>query len=342
MTDVQNDPRLDPRLKSFLAMLPDESAPDVKSREEILEQLATPEAKAAVELTVAVTDSWGSEELAPSTGLRFETLDVVSEPDGNTIKLQIVRPDNDDIVACVYYIHGGAMATLSSFYGNYRAWARIIAAHGLAVVLVEFRNSVGENALDEVAPYPAGLNDCVAGLKWTIEHAADYGIDPSRVVVSGESGGGNLAIATTLRLQRAGEIGLIKGLYALCPYLNGSWPDDRFPSSVTNNGIFIDVQGNWGPMSYGIEAFESRDPLAWPGFATVEDVKDFPPTVISVNECDPLHDEGVAFYRLLLSAGVEAQGRDALGTMHGTELTIALCPEITRATASDLAAFAKE
>jgi acetyl esterase len=342
MTDVKNDPRLDPRLKSFLAMLPDESAPDVKSREEILEQLATPEAKAAVELTVAVTDSWGSEELAPSTGLRFETLDVVSEPDGNTIKLQIVRPDNDDIVACVYYIHGGAMATLSSFYGNYRAWARIIAAHGLAVVLVEFRNSVGENALDEVAPYPAGLNDCVAGLKWTIEHAADYGIDPSRVVVSGESGGGNLAIATTLRLQRAGEIGLIKGLYALCPYLNGSWPDDRFPSSVTNNGIFIDVQGNWGPMSYGIEAFESRDPLAWPGFATVEDVKDFPPTVISVNECDPLHDEGVAFYRLLLSAGVEAQGRDALGTMHGTELTIALCPEITRATASDLAAFAKE
>jgi acetyl esterase len=340
-SDVQNDPRLDPRLKTFLAMLPEEGESNVKDRKEILEQMASPEAKSMVEMTRAVTESWGSEEFAPSTGLRFETIDVVSQPDGNTIKLQVVRPDNDDTVACVYYVHGGAMATLSSFYGNYRAWARIIAAHGLAVVLVEFRNSVGENALGEVAPYPAGLNDCVSGLKWTIEHAADYGIDPSRVVVSGESGGGNLALATTLRLKRAGELDLIKGVYALCPYINGVWPDDRYPSTETNNGIFINVYGNWGPVSYGIEALENRDPLAWPGFATVEDVTGFPPTVISVNECDPLHDEGVAFYRLLLSAGVSARARDVLGTMHGTELTVALCPEITQDTARDLAAFAK-
>jgi len=341
-TDLQNDPRLDPRLKAFLALLPREDVADVKDRSEILEQLATPTAKVVQELTKAVADSWGSEELAPSTGLRFETVDVVSQPDGNTIKLQIVRPDNDELVACVYYIHGGAMATLSSFYGNYRAWARIIAAQGVAVVLVEFRNSVGENALDEVAPYPAGLHDCVSGLKWTIEHAGDYGIDPSRVVVSGESGGGNLALATTLLLKRSGEVGLIKGVYALCPYINGVYPDERYPSTIENNGIFINVHGNWGPMSYGIEALENRDPLAWPGFATKEDVAGFPPTVISVNECDPLHDEGVAFFRLLLSAGVAARGRDVLGTMHGTEATIALCPDVTRATAKDLAAFAKE
>jgi acetyl esterase len=339
--DAYNDERLDPRLKAFLAMLPTEQVDDVKSRDEIIEQLASPAAKAALEMTVAVTDMWGSEELAPSSGLRFETLDITSQPDRNTIKLQVVRPDNDDTLACVYYIHGGGMATLSSFYGNYRAWARILAAYGLVVVLVEFRNSVGENALDEVAPYPAGLNDCVSGLKWMVDHATEYGIDPSHITVAGESGGGNLALATTLFLKRSGELNIVKGVYALCPYINGVWPDDRYPSSVTNNGIFIDVHGNWGPMSYGIEALENRDPLAWPGFATVEDVTGFPPTVISVNECDPLRDEGVAFYRLLLSAGVAAVGREALGTMHGTELTVALCPEITRATALDLAAFAK-
>jgi acetyl esterase len=340
--DVQSDERLDPRLKAFLAILPAESVNNVKDRSEVLEQLASPEAKEALELTVAFTDLCDSEEVAPSAGLRFETTDIVSQPDGNTIKLQVVRPDNDETVACVYYIHGGGMATLSSFYGNYRAWARIIAANGLAVVLVEFRNSVGANALDEVAPYPAGLNDCLSGLKWTIEHATDYRIDPSRIVVAGESGGGNLALATTLRLKRASELSLIKGVYALCPYINGSWPDERYPSSVRNNGIFINVHGNWGPVSYGIEALENRDPLAWPGFATAEDVTGFPPTVISVNECDPLRDEGVAFYRLLLSAGVAARGREVLGTMHGTELMPILCPEITHATARDLAAFAIE
>ena len=43
-----------------------------------------------------------------------------------------------------------------------------------------------------------------------------------------------------------------------------------------------------------------QDPLAWPGFATDDDVKGLPPTVISVNECDPLRDEGIGFYRLLI------------------------------------------
>ena len=92
-------------------------------------------------------------------------------------------------------------------------------------------------------------------------------------------------------------------------------------------------------MGYGIEAFEKRDPLAWPGFATVDDVKDLPPVVVSVNECDPLRDEGIAFYRLLLEAGVEARCRQVMGTMHGTEIFPIACPEISRDTARDLAAF---
>ena len=50
-------------------------------------------------------------------------------------------------------------------------------------------------------------------------------------------------------------------------------------------------------MGYGIEAFDERNPLAWPSFATVDDVTGFPPTVINVNECDPLRDEGINFYR---------------------------------------------
>ena len=64
--------------------------------------------------------------------------------------------------------------------------------------------------------------------------------------------------------------------------------------------LLSDVKSNRGRVGYGIEAFDARDPMAWPGFATREDVTGLPPTVVSVNECDPLRDEGVAFYRLLL------------------------------------------
>jgi acetyl esterase/lipase len=93
-------------------------------------------------------------------------------------------------------------------------------------------------------------------------------------------------------------------------------------------------------MGYGIEAFEARDPLAWPGFAEADDVRGFPPTVISVNECDPLRDEGINFYRLLLAADVPARCRQMMGTMHGTEIFAIACPDISRDTARDIAAFA--
>ena len=63
--------------------------------------------------------------------------------------------------------------------------------------------------------------------------------------------------------------------------------------------------------------------------------------MISVNECDPLRDEGIAFYRLLLEAGVAARCRQAMGTIHGTELVPLMCPDITREAAMSLADFAR-
>jgi acetyl esterase/lipase len=64
--------------------------------------------------------------------------------------------------------------------------------------------------------------------------------------------------------------------------------------------------------------------------------------VISVNECDPLRDEGIAFYRLLIANGQPARCRQVMGTIHGTEVFPVACPEISRDTARDLAAFARE
>ena len=156
----------------------------------------------------------------------------------------------------------------------------------------------------EVAPFPAGLNDCVSGLKWVHAHADELGVDGTRIIVAGESGGGNLTLATGLKLLRDGDLGMIRGLFAMCPYIAGSWPHDRYPSSVENNGILLDLHNNRGAVGYGIDAFEREDPLAWPSFATEDDVTGLVPTVISVNECDPLRDEGIEFYRLLLRAGV--------------------------------------
>ena len=283
-----------------------------------------------------------SEDVAPSAGLRTEVRTFVSAPDGNTIKVNVIRPDTDEILPCVYYIHGGGMQTMSAFNGMYRAWGRIIAAQGVVVAMVDFRNAVRASSAPEVAPYPAGLNDCVSGLKWLHDYAAALNVDPAHIVVAGESGGGNLTLALGLQLKREGNLGLVRGLYALCPYIAGQWPHPDYPSSTENNGILLDLHSNRGAMGYGIEALHARDPLAWPAFAQDDDVTGFPPTIIRVNECDPLRDEGIAFYRLLLKNGVSARCTEAKGTIHGTEVFAITCPDISRAAARELADFARE
>jgi acetyl esterase/lipase len=340
---ITEDPRIDPRIKRLFGgmQLGMADAPDVASREAYLERMNTPDAQAmqaAMKMFLSLCDS---EQVAPSSGLTSRRIELESAPDGNTINIHYIRPDTEETLPCVYYIHGGGMQFMSCYDGNYQAWGRIIAANGVAVAMVDFRNAVLPSSVPEVAPFPAGLNDCVSGLKWVHANAGDLRIDNSRLIVAGESGGGNLTLATAMKLLKEGEVGFISGIYALCPYIAGSWPRQEYPSSTENNGILLDLHNNNGAMGYGIEQLEAKNPLAWPGFATEEDVRGLPSTVISVNECDPLRDEGIDFYRLLLRAGVHARCRQVMGTIHGLEIFPMACPDISRDTARDLAALCK-
>ena len=192
-----------------------------------------------------------------------------------------------------------------------------------------------------MAPFPAGLNDCVSGVKWVAANHADLGINSEQIVIAGESGGGDLTLAIRLKLKEEGNMGLVRGLYTLCPYIAGIWPLPENPSSVENNGILLDLHNNQGVMAYGIEELEKRNYLAWPGFASEDQVKGLVPTMISVNECDPLRDEGINFYRLLLRAGVSARCRQVMGTIHGTEIFPFTFPDVSHDTDNDIANFCK-
>ncbi|MEZ5243961.1 MAG: alpha/beta hydrolase [Acidimicrobiales bacterium] len=338
--EIQQDRRLDPRVKRMLKALPATPLRDAAGRDELVAAANSPRGLAIRAAVTASMEKNDVEALAPSVGLRWETLEFTSTPDGNRVRFNWIRPRGDDVVPAVVYLHGGGMMTGSAFDGNYRAFGKLVAAHGVGVAMIEFRNClVPSSSGEEIAPYPGGLNDCVSAVRWVAGHADELGIDASRVVVAGESGGGNLTLATGMRLLREGDVELVSGLYALCPYIAGRWPQARLPSTIENNGIFVTLGSNRERLAYGIEAFEARDPLAWPLFATVDDVAGLPPVMISVNEADPLRDEGIEFYRLLLEAGVAARCRQVMGTMHGTELMPMICPDISRDTARDLAGF---
>jgi acetyl esterase len=339
---LAEDPRIDPRIKAMFGAMQTASGGDIESREALLAESNSDAAVAAEAALEGMLGLGDNEATAPSAGLTVRTETFVSAPDGNSIKIQFIRPDTAERLACVYYIHGGGMQSMSCFNGLYRPWGRLIAAQGVAVAMVDFRNCLRPSSAPEVAPFPAGLNDCVSGVKWVHAHADALNIDPGRIIVAGESGGGNLAIAAALKLKQDGDIGLIKGLYALCPYIAGQWPQAKYPSSTENNGLLLDLHSNRGAMAYGIEAFRDRNPLAWPAFATASDVKGLPTTVISVNECDPLRDEGIGFYRLLIHSGVSARCRQVMGTIHGTDIFAVCCPDISRDTARNIADFCRD
>ena len=107
------------------------------------------------------------------------------------------------------------------------------------MVGVEFRNSGGKLGPH---PYPAGLNDCAAGARWVWANRSDLGV--SHLIVSGESGGGNLTLTVAHKAKREGWLDEIAGFYAQCPFISNLWNEapDNLPSLRESDGYFINRQ----------------------------------------------------------------------------------------------------
>lgn len=107
-------------------------------------------------------------------------------------------------------------------------WVTDLALSGVVAIALDFRNAfTPEDKGGAYHPFPAGLNDCVAGVKYIASHKSELNI--SSIVLQGESGGGNLSIATSLKAKKEGWVDIIDGVYALCPYISCAWhwPSER-------------------------------------------------------------------------------------------------------------------
>lgn len=282
-----------------------------------------------------------SAEMPPTEGVTSRT-EVITGVDGNEINLYIHTPVDhsaDQPLPCIVHTHGGGMVILKASDPGYIRWRDELAATGLVVIGVEFRNGAGELGNH---PFPAGLNDCASGAQWIIENQAELGV--SKVIMSGESGGGNLAIATALKAKQDGWIAQIAGVYAQCPYIHGGYgePSPELTSMFENDGYFLGM-ANMGALAkaYDPEGANATNPLAWPFHASADDVAGLPPHVISVNQLDPLRDEGLAYAGTLLAGGVSTVSRTVNGTCHaGDCLFHDAMPEVVRATLRDIKSFA--
>jgi acetyl esterase/lipase len=336
---LKDDPRADPRMLAAMAPIGLAEPPIAPPVDEssTLEQLL--EYCAIAEFGFEALFGMISAGLEPIEGVT-SSVEVIRGMDGNDITLFIHRPtEADGPLPGILHLHGGGMVLLEAAGTSYVRWRDELAATGLVVVGVEFRNGGGKHG---PYPFPAGLNDCSSALQWMADHRDRLGI--SKIVVSGESGGGNLSLATTLKAKRDGKIDLIAGVYAQCPYISNAYASKRpeLRSLWENDGYFIDC-GMSGALAklYDPDGDHATDPLAWPYHATPDDLAGLPPHAISVNQLDPLRDEGLAYFRKLLDAGVSAVSRTVNGTCHAGDCIFATAmPDVYAATIRDIKGFA--
>ena len=169
------------------------------------------------------------------------SVEVIRGLDGNDVTLYIHRPaDHPDALPGVLHLHGGGMVMLEAAGATYGRLRDELAAAGLVVVGVEFRNGGGKHGSP---PVPGWSQRLRRGAALGHRPQGEPGHRQARSS-SGESGGGNLTLATTLRAKRDGLLDHIAGVYAMCPYISNTWasPTGELTSLFENDGYFLDVR----------------------------------------------------------------------------------------------------
>ncbi|MFF3679139.1 alpha/beta hydrolase [Streptomyces sp. NPDC002120] len=196
------------------------------------------------------------------------------------------------------FLHGGGwvMCGLDTHDATCRTLA---AASGAVVVSVDYR-------LAPEHPWPAAVDDALAVLLWAREEATALGCDPGRVVVAGDSSGGNLAAVTALRAPE-----LLAGQLLFYPPLDASM--GRASVETFAEGYFhTAAHMAWYWDEYG---GDPRHPHVSPLCAP--DLAGLPPALVVLADCDVLRDEGLAYARRLAAAGVDCTVQLHPGVFHG-------------------------
>lgn len=345
---MASDGRLDPRLRRIMQKLPMPTPP-------VVEEGASLDEMAVLVNQWDAMMSAGAAAFGPPAHLEAKVERVewtIPAAGGHAIEMQMLRPKGSAGVSlpCIYHLHGGGMAMMSAWDAGFYNHRVCLAAEGVAVIAVEFRNSAGGRVCGPNAPrgpYPIGINDAMAGLIHVFNNKAKYGV--STIVTNGESGGGNLACALALLAKRQGRGDLIDGVFACCPYIQGdlqTYPPECVshweltePAQRSGRNLgtcFVDLYTPPGSP-------QRDDPVAWPLRATEGDLKGLPPHVISNNELDSLRDEGMEYYRRLRRARVPARAVIVAGTNHAADIggTSAMEPLAFIGTRDALVCFAR-
>lgn len=225
---------------------------------------------------------------------------------GGEIPLRIYRPTAEPRLPILVYYHGGAFRI--GDLETHDALCRELAHRsGALVVAVDYR-LVPEHR------FPAAVDDAYAALRWVRDHASELGGDPERIAVGGDSAGGNLAAAASLKSRDLGGPPIVFQLL-IYPVMDLS-SFDTASHDALREGYFLDRETmEHSRREYIPDPRRRTHPYASPLLAAGH--AGLPPTLVITAEFDPLRDEGEAYARRLREDGVEARASRYEGVIHG-------------------------
>ncbi len=246
--------------------------------------------------------------------VRDETL----EANGRRIGLRVYRPEGPETQAGILYMHGGGWV-LGDLDSHDPVTADMALKTGATVIAVDY-------ALAPEHPFPAPVEDCYAALRHVAARAVDYGIDPARLAVAGDSAGGNMAAVLCLKAREEAGPALAAQLL-IYPGLGLGWIKDR-SGSRDSAPMLSSEEMNFYAQAY-LGALTTEDPYAAPILAP--DFKGFPPAYTLAVQYDPLVEDARVYTDRLRGDGVAAELVVAPGLVHGCLRARALCPAAAKA-----------
>jgi len=237
----------------------------------------------------------------PVSHVEDRTIDAPASP----IALRIYTPRGVGPFAIVVYFHGGGwvLGNLASHDSHCRSIAN---GAGCVVVAVDYR-------LAPEHTFPAAPEDCYAATRWASEHVAELNGDAARLVVAGDSAGGNLATVVALMARERGGPPLAFQLL-IYPITDARMLTDSY---VTNADAPMLTRADmaWFRAHYLRDDDDVTNPLVSPLLAA--DLDGLPPALVVTAEFDTLRDEGELYAMRLQAAGVPTMVRHYDGLAHG-------------------------
>jgi acetyl esterase len=234
----------------------------------------------------------------------YSVEDLRAPGPAGVLPVRVYRPRSPEPLPLCLFAHGGGWVVGS--LESHDKLCRILANRlGAIIVAVDYR----------LAPehvYPAALDDFEAAWRWARAEARALGADGERFAVAGDSSGGNLAAALTLRLRAQGAAQPVLQLL-FYPALDATCSSASYREFSTGYNLSgAQMASYWDVYRAGAAPDAPElSPLA------VHQLANLPPAIIALAEADVLRDDGKDYARRLEDAGVPARVVECSGMIHG-------------------------